>query len=113
MRRVDHVGKDYLSVDTPTEHIDARLDRVALVVAPNPAGGLDPRGGSITFKARLSEFEQTGEPVEIVAARLEASVAGRIQVVAEDHVVMIDRDQTSTVIPVGAIDLVIRMRRSR
>ncbi len=110
---VAHVGKDYVSIETPTEHLDARLDRVALVVAHSAAGGIGPRGGSITFKARLSEFEQTGETVEVVAPRLDSSVAGRIQVVADDHVVMVDPDGTRVIFALDVIDLVIRTRRSR
>lgn len=110
---VAHVGKDYVSIETPTEHLDARLDRVALVITPSATGGIDPRGGSITFKARLSEFEQTGETVEVVAPRLDSSVTGKIQVVAEDHVVMVDPDGARNIFPLDVIDLVIRTRRSR
>lgn len=110
---VVHVGKDYLSIDTPTEHVDARLDVVALVITPSPAGGLDPRGGSITFKARLSEFEQTGEHVELAAPRIGASVQGRIEVVAEDHVIVIDADGRQNIVPLGTVDLAFRTRRSR
>ena len=108
-----YVGKDYLSIDTPTEHLDALLDRVSLVISPSPAGGVDPRGGSITFKARLSEYEQTGEKVELTSTRLGFSVSGRIEVVAQDHVTVLDADGRRNIFPLDTVDLVIRSRRSR
>jgi hypothetical protein len=110
---VAHVGKDYLSLETPTEYLDARLDRVALLVSPNTSGGIDPRGGSITFKARLSEFEQTGEQVEVVASQINTSVLGRVAVVATDHVIVQDADGATNVLPLDTIDLAFRTRRSR
>lgn len=110
---ISHVGRDYVSVETPTELLDARLDRVVLVFTPSTSGGVDPRGGSITFRARLSEFEQTGEPVELAATRLNVSVHGRIKVVASDHVVLEDLDGVRNVLPLDTVDLVLRTRRSR
>jgi hypothetical protein len=110
---VTHVGKDYVSIDTTTEHLDARLERVGLVVTRRSAGGFTPRAGSITFKARLSEFEQTGEIVEVVASHIEATVRGRILVVAEDHVIVVDGDEARNVLPLATIDLTIRTRRTR
>jgi hypothetical protein len=110
---VAHVGKDYLSLETPTEHLDARLDRVAIVVAPSTSGGIHPRGGSITFKARLSEYEQTGERVELAAPRLNAAVQGRIAVVATDHVIIEDLDGAQNAFPLETVDLVFRSRRTR
>jgi hypothetical protein len=111
--RVVHVGKDYLSVETPTEHADARLDRIALVLTPSRQGGVTPRGGSITFKARLSEYEQTGETVELVATGLAFSVRGTVDVVATDHVIVRDVDGTRTSLPAELIDLALRPRRPR
>jgi hypothetical protein len=110
---IGHVGRDYLSLDTPTEHLDARLDGIALVITPGTSGGIDPRGGSITFKARLSEFEQTGERVEVVASQLNTAVQGRIEVVAADHVIVRDADGSANVFPLDTVDLVFRSRRSR
>lgn len=108
---VVHVGKDYLSLDTPTEHLDARLDRVALVITPHRAGGLTPRGGSVTFKARLSEFEQTGETVEVVSHDLTYTLRGVIEVVATDHVIIRDADGSHSSLPTDLVDLVLRPRR--
>jgi hypothetical protein len=110
---VVHVGKDYLSVETGTEQADARLDRIALVLNPGRQGGVTPRGGSITFKARLSEYEQTGETVELVATGLAFAVRGTIEVVATDHVIVRDVDGTRTSLPVELIDLALRPRRPR
>lgn len=108
-----HVGKDYLSLESVSEHVDARLDRVALVVTPSASGGFTPRGGSVTFKARLSEYEQTGETVELVASSLTFSVRGTIEVVASDHVILRDVDGNRTSLPVEMIDLALRPRRLR
>lgn len=110
---IAHVGRDYVSIETPTELADARLDRVALVVTPSASGGIDPRSGSITFKARLAEFEQSGDEVELVATALAVSVRGRVTVVAEDHVVVRDLDGVTNVFPLDTVDLAIRSRPSR
>lgn len=110
---ITHVGRDYVSLETPTELLDARLDRVALVVTPSTSGGIDPRGGSITFKARLSEFEQTAERVEVAATTLNVTVQGRIVVVATDHVIVEDRDSAQNLLPLATVDLVFRTRQPR
>jgi hypothetical protein len=67
----------------------------------------------VTFKARLSEYEQTGEPVELMATALSFSVRGTIEVVAADHVIVRDLDGTRTSLPVELIDLALRPRRPR
>lgn len=108
-----HVGRDYVSVETAAEHVDARLDRIALVVSPNASGGFSPSGGSITFKARLSEYEQTGESVELIATGLSFSVSGAIQVVAADHVIVCASGGVRTSLPLELIDLVLRKRLPR
>jgi hypothetical protein len=108
-----HVGRDYLTVHTPTEIADARIDAVVLTFEPRRSGGIDPRGGSVTFKARLSEFEQTRETVEVVAQAVTHTVRGVIQVVASDHVMVRDADGVRAVIPIDLITLVLRPRSFR
>ncbi|MDH4116672.1 MAG: hypothetical protein OEX04_07635 [Acidimicrobiia bacterium] len=103
-------GKDYVSVETPSEWIDARLSRIAITITPAHRGGLVPKGGSITFQARLAEFEHTSEAVELVAPDLGHAVCGRIRVVAGDHVIVRDIDGIDTVLPTGMVDVVVRSR---
>ena len=57
------VGKDYLVVQTPSMTADVVLDRALVSVRRKPDGGHTTRGGSATFRARLAEYEHTGEPV--------------------------------------------------
>lgn len=108
---VAHVGSDYISIDTPTEHHDIRLSACALLVERSTQGGFTPRGGSVTIRARLAEFEQTGEVVEIRAPSLGVTVRGRILVAAADHVCLANLDGVEMVIPNAAIDAVVRERR--
>lgn len=114
---VAHVGRDYLTLTSDTEVVDARLEAVLIAPHPSRQGGSRTSGGSITFKARLSEYEQTREPVTIVTSRggtsTEAGIDGVLEVVAEDHVILSDRDGTSLAVPLGAIDLVLRPRPDR
>ncbi|NIR42069.1 MAG: hypothetical protein GWN79_28635, partial [Actinobacteria bacterium] len=61
-------------------------------------GGRTVRGGSRTLRARLAEYEQTGEPVTLHTS--EGEVRGRIAVAATDHVV-VDDDDMEHVVPAG------------
>lgn len=104
------VGRDYVTITTRTEVIDARTTAGITILHPSPRGGTAPSAGSITFKARLSEYEQTGEPVTVVASRVGHSAEGVVAVVAEDHLLLRDRDRLTHVIPFDTIDLVLRPR---
>lgn len=103
------VGKDYMVIETTTEIYDVRLDRVALAVTRRTEGGHSVRGGSVTFRARLAEYEQTGETVRLVASGIPHELDGRILVVATDHVVVGSSDGEQ-VVALGALDLIIRPR---
>jgi hypothetical protein len=105
---IRHVGRDYLSVETLTEIVDARLEAVVMAITPSTTGGFSGRGGAVTFRARLAEFEQTGEWVELIASRILHVVRGVVAVVADDHVVARDEGGVSTVFPLALVDLVIR-----
>ncbi|MDH3303133.1 MAG: hypothetical protein OES24_21735 [Acidimicrobiia bacterium] len=52
------------------------------------SGGTSSSGGSGSFKARLAEFEMTGELVGLVVATLPDMLVGRITVTAADHIVV-------------------------
>jgi hypothetical protein len=82
------VGTDYLSLRTGTHFLDARLDSIAIRLTRARKGGRTGKPASGTFKARLTEFELTGEEVTLRCSRPIIEVTGVIDVVATDHVEM-------------------------
>lgn len=106
------VGNDYLSVQAENEVIDARFSLVAFSVVRRSSGGHSARAGSRTMKARLAEYEHTGETLQLVAPALEIERLGRIVVTAVDHVILRDADDVDLYLPIDAIALVIRTRSS-
>ncbi|MBT8207119.1 MAG: hypothetical protein KJO18_02500 [Acidimicrobiia bacterium] len=107
---LDYVGKDYLVCQTKTESVDAPFARVLIEVRSRAAGGHDARGGSITFKARLSEYEHSGELLTLTTAEAGIEVRGRILVVTTDHCIVDDLEGRRMHIPYSQIALVIRPR---
>jgi len=103
------VGTDYLSLRTPTQLLDARLDSIAIGLTPARQGGRSGVPGSDTFKARLTEFEQTGEEVILRCRQPDLEVTGIINVVATDHIEIRCPDERCYV-PLGGVFLVIRPR---
>jgi hypothetical protein len=65
------------------------------------------------MRARLAEYEQTGELVHIVAPSISTEVAGSVIVVATDHVTVRRSDGGDVHVPIDAIALVIRPRPRR
>ena len=103
---VDYVGTDYATVVGDDTSWDIRLERSILSqVERSTAGGHTVTGGSRTFKARLAEYEATGEPITILLPHL--AMRGRIAVVATDHVVVTAETDTATV-PIQLIDVIRR-----
>lgn len=107
-----YVGRDYLVCQTQTEIVDAPFERVVIRVERRPEGGHATRGGSITFKARLSELEHSGEMVTLMTADTALEVRGRIAIVATDHCIVEDPDGPRLHVPISQIALVIRPRPS-
>jgi hypothetical protein len=105
------VGTDYLIIDDGSREIAIRLEGVAMQIHRSQEGGLSGRPGSETFKARLSEFEQSGERLMVVAPGLGMEIEGRIKVVATDHLVVADQD-SEWILPLKATVLAIRPRPS-
>lgn len=105
-----YVGKDYLVCQTPTEVVDAPFERVVIRVERRPAGGHTTRGGSITFKARLSELEQSGEMVTMTTAEASIEIRGRVAIAATDHCIIEDPEGPRFHVPISQIALVIRPR---
>ncbi len=101
---VDYVGTDYATVVGGDSVWDLRTNRAVISrVRRSSAGGHTASGGSRTFKARLAEYEATGELVTLVIPSMEAH--GRIAVVAVDHVSIAE---TTITIPIGLIEVIRR-----
>ena len=101
-------GSDYLTIRSAAVEATVRLQGVALAVTRRSEGGHALQGGARTFKARLAEFEHTGEQVTLVAPGLDLDVEARIRIVAADHLVADDGDGVEWVVPVAALTLVLR-----
>ena len=100
---VDYVGNDYATVLGQDFCWDVRTDRGVLTVYRQRSGGHTVRGGSITFKARLAEYESTAEPVAVLLPGYSVERRGRIEVVGADHLV-VRTDHTSHVIPLNLVE---------
>lgn len=105
-----YVGKDYLTVETRSEIVDAPFDRVLIRVERRPSGGHTATGGAITFKARLSELEHSGEQVTMYAAEANHEITGRVSLLATDHCIVEDPEGPRVHIPLNLITMVIRPR---
>ncbi len=101
-------GSDYLTVRTGLTEATVRLAAVAIAVRRRTEGGHVPVGGARTFKARLAEFEMSGEPVTLVAPTSGLDLEARIELVATDHLVAHDVDGGEWLIPVARVSLVLR-----
>lgn len=102
------VGTDYVVIQTASQTLDIVLDLAVLRVEPQPGGGHTTRGGSATFKARLAEYEQTGEPVTLHLTGGAAQQAGRILVAAVDHCIAEDTEGVRSHIPIALIEMISR-----
>jgi hypothetical protein len=80
------VGSDYLSLLTGTHFVEARLDSIAIALSPAREGGRAGKPASATFRARLTEFELTGEELTLRCKSPLFEARGVIEVVATDHV---------------------------
>jgi hypothetical protein len=104
---VDYVGIDYATVTRAEVSWDVRTDRCALTVRRSTTGGHTVSGGSRTFKARLAEYEATGEVVTLHTPGMGMDLCGTVSVAATDHVVLQSADSLTT-IPITLIDAVRR-----
>ncbi|MFO7548906.1 MAG: hypothetical protein R6X29_08590 [Acidimicrobiia bacterium] len=111
--RVEGAGTDYVTLVSDALEVDVRLDRVVLRADRSPAGGGEQAGGSRTWLARLREFEQTGEPVELWMPATGSSVRGRVEIVASDHLVVVEALEREVYVPLDAVVMVIRQRTPR
>ena len=105
---VDFVGNDYATVISDGTSWDLRADRSLMTTRRANSGGHTVSGGSRTFKARLAEYESTGEHVTLIVGSHGLEFGGRIVVTATDHVLLSDGGRT-VVVPTGTIDAVRRI----
>ena len=101
---VDFVGRDFATVITAEWCWDLRLDACSLQPVRSSHGGHTVRGGSRTFRARLAEFESTGEEVALCVGDREFT--GSVTVAATDHVVV--SGEPPTIVPSTLISAVRR-----
>jgi hypothetical protein len=106
---IAYVGNDYVVIEGMDATADVRMRGSAFTLERARAGGHRTTGGSRTFRARLAEYEQSGEPVVLHTAAGE--LRGVIDTAATDHVVV--RDDMVHVVPYETISLVLRPRPSR
>lgn len=87
---VVHAGEDLLRLRTVGGPVDVNLrGPVALTVVERAtAGGAERSAGAPSFRSRLSELELEGATVELGDGG--DGLVGRIDVVAVDHVVLVD-----------------------
>jgi len=107
---VRYARGDLVSLETDGGWIDANLSGPLHLVIRRRAysDGFDRVAGAKTFKARLSEHELTGEPIEIVAPLAGVSMKGRIAAVAKDHVMLTTADGQDVFVPLSQIAFVVR-----
>lgn len=105
--RVVGVGEDLavlLAGDTEAS-VNLAGPVVVSLVEESRTGGVLQRGGSRSFRARLLEFELSGEPVTVVGSTfVEEGVIGSV---AADHVV-VDRGSGEMYVPFGLVGFVTR-----
>lgn len=101
---VEYVGKDYAVVAGEDIAWDLRLDSCAVVIRRSPHGGHSVTGGSRTLRARLAEYEASGERVTVHTAT--GSHQGVVGVAAVDHVLL--SDQGDIAIPTATIEAISR-----
>jgi hypothetical protein len=105
--RVLHSEGDLTILDADEREATINLGgpvTVSLVEAAK-AGGSSMRGGVGSFRARLLQFEVSGEPVVVVSDG--SSMPGTIGTVAIDHVV-VDRGMGESYVPMARIGYVTR-----
>ena len=103
---VDFVGRDFATVFSEETCWELPLDASVMQPLRSPQGGHTVQGGSRTWRARLAEFESTGEEVTVLACNEE--LTGTIAVAATDHLVL--TGDPPTIVPLALISAVRRPR---
>ena len=109
---VDSVGSDYVVIETDSVVADVVLSACVFRFMQSTTRGHSARPGSMTIRARIGEYEHTGEEVRIIAPDLDLDVEGRIRIAASDHFILADRDQHELAIPTEKVAMIVRSRLS-
>ena len=96
-------GEDYLTLGAGELCVDARLDRITLVVAKQESGGMETRGAADTWRARLRELELADQRVELYGPTLGPSRRGKIRVVSTDHIWLVEGTGLDSYLPLEEI----------
>lgn len=103
---VIHAAGDLLSVRTPAGAVDVWLGApLAVQVLERAPRGGRPAGGAVrSFAARLAELEAAEAPVLLGVRVADGELAGRIEAVAFDHLVLVDPDALAWYVALTAIE---------
>lgn len=105
-------GEDYLTLRNDHHCIDARLERLALVVTRRSSGGMKVKGVAPTWRARLQELELNEQPVELYGPSLGHPRSGRIRAVSVDHIWLVEPAGLESYLPIEEIAVAIRRLRA-
>ncbi len=107
---IRHAAGDLASIEATDSSTDVNLGGpIAIQIARRAdSPGHGRTRGASSFAARLTEYELTGEQVEIVAPLIGLVASGQITAVAQDHVAFVTLDEHSLYVPVGQIAFVVR-----
>lgn len=78
------------------------------IAARSQKGGVSADRGSGSFKARLAEFEQTGEVITLIVGGTADTLDGRVTTVGKDHIIVTGRDGTEWLTPLANIALALQ-----
>jgi len=101
-----YAGADFATVDRGDDIVEVVFDAAVWTLEPTESGGHDQSGDPLTFRARLAEISASRESVRMIVVDGK-SIVGVIEVVATDHVEMI-QDGNSLVVPLRLIVAVVR-----
>jgi hypothetical protein len=91
------VGDDYATVRSPGQYVDVPLD-LAIWEEVSPTTGESDTARVETFAAHLHELAASGAWIGLLLPGGE-SLTGRIDIVAKDHVVIVDQDERVVFVP--------------
>ncbi|HJS72429.1 MAG TPA: hypothetical protein VJ858_06850 [Acidimicrobiia bacterium] len=100
-------GVDYATVEGPGQTADIKLGAARWSVLPSGQPAETRPAGAESFQAVLHEHSASGHVVRLSLPSGDM-VIGRVEVVAEDHVVMNDVDERRLIVPTNLILAVVR-----
>jgi len=102
--------KDLLQLEEGNRSMDVNLGAGVMLelVERARSGGHDGTSGSRSFRARLAEYEQTGELLTLILSPGGTTLRGRIRVVGADHAVVEDEEDRTFYLALGTIGAVVR-----